>query len=106
MTEIQSAQAQQEVERLPTTKRYCVWKCPTHTTNQRPAGKGVKQGCNHIQFRTTDPALRSQATCKKCKKKPRLDEGNYLRTFPYDKRGKLDAIAYIEALRSEQGWER
>ena len=106
MTEIQGAQAQQEVERLPTTKRYCVWKCPTHTTNQRPQGKAVKAGCNHIQYRVTDPTKRTQATCKKCGKKPQMDEGNYIRMFAYDKRGKLDAIAYIEALRSEQGWER
>tara|TARA_B110001452_G_scaffold264102_1_gene266551 strand:- start:1447 stop:1881 length:435 start_codon:yes stop_codon:yes gene_type:complete len=106
MTYENRAQAQQEGERLPNEKRYCVWKCPTHTTNQKPQGKNVKEGCNRIQIRITNPAIRSQATCKKCGKKPRLDEGNYLEQFPYDLRGKYNAKAYVEACRTDSGWER
>jgi hypothetical protein len=106
MTTTTSATAQQEGESLPSEKRYCVWICPTHATNQRPAGKPVKKGCNHVQYRTTNPDKKSQATCKNCGKKPWLEAMNYRRIFPYTKQGKVLAKQCVEDLSTDTGWLR
>jgi hypothetical protein len=90
----------------PDKRRYCIWRCPTHETNQLPQGLPVKRGCGEWQYRVTDPEIRSQGRCKnkadKCHKKPRLDEGNYRTTFPYNPEGKKAARELCEAL-NQQG---
>ena len=106
MTTTTSATAQQEGERLPSEKRYCVWICPTHETNQMPAGKKPKKGCNMWQYRTTNPKKKSQGTCKNCGKKPWLEEMNYHRVYPHNKQGKIMAKQCVDDLSTDAGWVR
>jgi hypothetical protein len=79
---------------MPNERRYCIWQCPTHTTNQNPRGYGVKAGCRLVQFRKANPTVRSQGKCKNCSKKPQLSQKEYLTSFPLTREGKNSAIDY------------
>jgi len=83
---------------MPNERRYCVWQCPTHETNQKPMGVTPKNGCKLWQFRKANPTMRSQGKCTKCGKKPRLSEGNYSHSFSLNEEGKLNAKSMVDVL--------
>ena len=86
-------------------KLYCVYKCTDTPPHLRPRGKEPSEGCGRLNVVYTAKVHGHrdwQAVCPHCGKKPRLNRGRIIASFPKRKH----ALAYIEVREVRQEWAR